>query len=87
MIAQAPLTREGQAAWTACQSSGVWRTAFAGMGGQYLITGLDWDAACRVATQLGGDLEPDLLTACLGAIERGRMAAQSLKLRQEETLQ
>lgn len=87
MIEQAPLTREGQAAWTACQSSGVWRTTFAGMSGHRLITGLDWEAASHVATQIGGDLEPDLLTICLGAIERGRMAAQSLKLRQEETLQ
>lgn len=69
--AHAPDSPEGMAAWAVCQDPGVWRHA--GMAG--ICTGLDVaEALARIPGAPA--LDAELLTACLRAIEAGRLIAE-----------
>lgn len=89
MRANAPATAEGQAAWAACQSEGVWRQSgvLSPLGATVVCTGLDFDAALRLAAFAWGpgeDFDAGLLAACLKDIEAGRLRGQA-KLAETDT--
>jgi hypothetical protein len=81
MVANAPRSPEGIAAWTVCsERSGLWRHASTGLGS--VLSGLDYTAAQTAARELltGADgVDDRTLLAALAAVERGAVkGAQEL---------
>lgn len=79
MRKNAPQTREGAAAWRAAIRAPAFQMlAVAGLGGgSVTVTGLDWASVLAFAMAHEDGLDPRRLRDCLGAIETGRLEAQS----------